>query len=283
MNSEDRSSGDSGTHSWIDKISRIFQTAPKTRKDINEILEQAREDHILDTDELSIIEGAMEVTDIQVRDVMVSRSQMVVIHADEKPEEFLPAMIESGHSRFPVVGENLDDILGLVHAKDLLQIILQDDDTEFDISRFLRPVTQVPESKRLYRLLRDFRATRNHMAIVLDEYGSVSGLITIEDVLEEIVGDIEDEFDVDEDANIRKISNREYLVRAHTTIEDFNKTFNTEFDDSDYDTIAGLITQQIGHVAQTNEVVSIDRFEFKVVNADSRRLHLLRLSVTDPT
>ena len=281
MNSEERPANDSGNRSWIDKITKIFSPTPKTRKDLNDMLEQAKEDKILDDDELTLIEGAMEVTDIQVRDVMVSRSQMTVIQSDETPEEFLPELIKSGHSRFPVVGNTNDDILGVLHAKDLLPLVVEKDNADFDISKYLRPVIHVPESKRLNKLLNDFRTTRNHMALVIDEYGGISGLITIEDVLEEIVGEIEDEFDVEEDASIKKLSDTDYIIKAQTTIEDFNEEFNAELDESNYDTIAGLVTQQFGHVPQRNETVTIDRFTFKVLHADNRRLHLLRLIIIE--
>ena len=281
MNSEDRPANDSGSRSWIEKISKIFNSSPKTRQDINDILEKAKEDKILDIDELAIIEGAMEVNDIKVRDVMVPRSQMTVIQANQTPEEFLPAVIKSGHSRFPVAGETNDDVIGVLHAKDLLPLVIEKDNSNFDISKYLRPVHHVPESKRLSKLLNDFRTTRNHMALVINEYGGISGLITIEDVLEEIVGEIEDEFDVEEDASIKKLSDNDYIIKALTTIEDFNEEFNSNLDESTYDTIAGLVTQQFGHVPQRNETVTIDRFTFKVLHADSRRLHLLRLLIAE--
>lgn len=281
MNSEDRTSTDSGSLSWVEKMSKIFSSTPKTRKDINDILTQARANKILDEDELTIIEGALEVTDIQVRDVMVPRSKMIVIQADQTPEQFLPIVIKSGHSRFPVVGDTNDDVLGILHAKDLLPMVTQSDNNDFDISKYLRPARHVPESKRLNKLLNDFRSTRNHMALVIDEYGGISGLITIEDVLEEIVGEIEDEFDVAEDTSIKKLSDNDYIVKAQTTIEDFNEEFDADLDESNYDTIAGLVTHQLGHVPQRNETVAIDRFIFKVLHADNRRIHLLRLFISE--
>lgn len=281
MNSEERPSNDSGANFWIEKISKIFNSTPKTRKDINDMLEQAKEDKILDDDEWTLIEGAMEVTDIQVRDVMIPRTKMTVIQADQTPEEFLPDVIKSGHSRFPVVGETNDDVLGVLHAKDLLPLVVQKDNDDFDISKYLRPVNHVPESKRLNKLLNDFRTNRNHMALVIDEYGGISGLITIEDVLEEIVGEIEDEFDVEEDASIKKLSDNDYIIKAQTTIEDFNEEFNADLDESTYDTIAGLVTHQLGHVPQRNEAIAIDQFTFKVLHSDNRRIHLLRLLIAE--
>lgn len=279
MNSEDRSTIDPGDRSWIEKITKIFSPAPKTREDVNDLLEQALENQLLDGDEFTIIEGAMEVTDLQVREVMVARSKMIVVNADETPEQFLPKIIKSGHSRFPVVGETNDDIIGILHAKDLLPLVVDKSGKDFDISNYLRPLHKVPESKRLNKLLKDFRNTRNHMAIVLDEYGSISGLITIEDVLEEIVGEIEDEFDVAEDATIRKLADNDFIIKALTTIEDFNENFDAKLDDTDFDTIGGLVAQRVGHVPQRNETVEIDNFCFKVLHADSRRIHLLRLFI----
>lgn len=278
---EGRSPTDSGEPSWIEKISRLFSTAPKTREDINQFLLFAKEHLLLDDDEFTIIQGAMDVTDIQVREVMVPRSKMIVINASDSPEEFLPDVIKSGHSRFPLMGEDNDDVLGILHAKDLLQLILEKNTSAFDISKYIRPVHKVPESKRLNKLLNDFRTTRNHMAIVIDEYGGISGLITIEDVLEEIVGEIEDEFDVDEDASIKKIADNDYLIKGHTTIEDFNHEFSSALDESEFDTIAGLITQQFGHIPQRNETVDIGEFTFKILHADKRRIHLIRLYIAE--
>lgn len=279
MSSEERSTSDPDDRSWIGKITQLFHSAPKTRKEISAILKLARDSNLLDDDEFAAIEGAMEVNDIQVREVMVPRNQMIVVDIDQTPEQFLPHIIESGHSRFPVVGESSDDVIGILHAKDLLPLLLDKNNSHFDISRYLRPVHKVPESKRLNKLMKEFRETRNHMAIVFNEYGGVAGLITIEDVLEEIVGEIEDEFDVEEDKQIKQLSEQDYIIKAQTTIEDFNDTFNAELDDSDFDTIGGLVTQRFGHVPQRGETVTLDRFTFKVLHADNRRLHLLRLLV----
>ena len=280
MNTDGSPSIDPDDISWIDKLQKLFTKSPKTREDINEILEQAKEDQLLDGDELELIEGAMEVGDMQVREVMIPRSNMITVSVDEKPEQFLPTVIKSGHSRFPIIGETNDDILGILHAKDLLPLILEDNE-EFDISKYIREVHQVPESKRLSKLLNDFRTTRSHMALVIDEYGGISGLITIEDVLEEIVGEIEDEFDTEEDAPIKKLGENDYIINALIPIEDFNTEFDCKLDDRDFDTIAGLVTHQLGHVPQRNEQVEIDKFTFRVVHSDKRRIHLLRLFVTE--
>ena len=278
MNSEDRSDNDPGdSRSWIDKISDIFSSTPRTREEVNALLEMARENKLLGSDEFNIIEGAMEVSELQVSDVMVPRSQMVMVSGEHTPEEFLSDVIKSGHSRFPVFGETQTDILGILHAKDLLPIIIDTSNKAFELSNYLRPVHKVPETKRLNKMLKSFRETRNHMAIVIDEYGNVSGLITIEDVLEEIVGEIEDEFDVEQDAPIKQIGDGDYIIKAHLTIEDFNEHFEATLDDSDFDTIAGIVTHQFGHIPQRNETVELNGFTFKVLQADNRRMHLLRL------
>ena len=210
---------------------------------------------------------------------MIPRSQMVVVEADQTPKEFLPIIISSAHSRFPVIGDNPDDILGVLLAKDLLSLILDDNNLEsFDIKQHVRKATFIPESKRLNVLLKEFRATRNHMAIVVDEYGGVSGVITIEDVLEQIVGQIEDEHDVEDDeGNIKPFDDNGYIVKALTPIEDFNEFFDIGMPDDDFDTIGGLVTQKFGHLPRKDETVEIDAFTFKVLSADNRRIRLLQV------
>ncbi len=277
--SDDRTANIVDDRSWISKISQLFNSTPKTRNDISAILKLARDNKLLDDDEYAAIEGAMEVHDIQVDDVMIPRNQMVIISVNETPEQFLPRIIESGHSRFPVAGEDSDDILGILHTKDLLPLVLQKDIDSFDITRFLRSPLKVPESKRLNRLMDDFRSSQNHMAIVFDEYGAVSGLVTIEDVLEEIVGEIEDEFDVEDGNDIKQLSSNDYIIKAQTLIEDFNDELNANLDDSDVDTIGGLVGYQLGHIPQRGESITIDNFTFKVLHADSRKVHLLRLLI----
>lgn len=277
--SDDRTTNITDDRSWISKISQLFNSTPKTRNDISAILKLARDNKLLDDDEYAAIEGAMEVHDIKVQDVMIPRNQMVVISVNETPEQFLPRIIESGHSRFPVAGEDSDDILGILHTKDLLPLVLQADNSSFDITRFLRTPLKVPESKRLNRLMDDFRSSHNHMAIVFDEYGAVSGLVTIEDVLEEIVGEIEDEFDVEDGNDIKKLSNNDYIVKAQTLIEDFNEELHTNLDDNDVDTIGGLVGHLLGHIPQRGESITIDNLTFKVLHADSRKVHLLRLLI----
>ena len=277
--SEDRT--EHGTQkNWLGKITQAFSDEPKTREDLLADLKDAADDNILDQEAYSIIEGAMQVSDQQVRDVMIPRSQMVVVEADQTPKEFLPIIISSAHSRFPVIGENPDDLLGILLAKDLLPLILDDDGLEnFDITQHLRKPTIIPESKRLNILLKEFRANRNHMAMVVDEYAGVAGLITIEDVLEQIVGEIEDEHDSEDDeSNIKPFDENGYIVKALTPIEDFNEYFDIGLPDDDFDTIGGLVTQKFGHLPHKDEVVSIDEFTFKVLSAENRRIRLLQVT-----
>jgi len=214
---------------------------------------------------------------MQARDIMIPRTQMVVIKAESSLEDILPHIVRTAHSRYPVVGDSLDDIYGILLVKDLLPQILNKGQSEFDIRELLRPTVVVPESKRLNVLLREFRENRNHMAIVIDEYGGVAGLVTIEDVLEEIVGDIEDETDAEADHFIRRISDDDYFIKALTPIDDFNEYFGTNFSDDDFDTIGGLVIQALGHMPTRNETATIDKFEFQVINADQRKIHSLRM------
>ena len=274
--SEDRSI--SGQKTWLERITQAFAHEPKNRQELLEILREAHQNKLLDNEALAIVEGAIQVADLQVRDIMVPRSQVISIKADQSPREFLPAIIAAAHSRYPVVGESLDEVIGVLLAKDLLPLILKDEHHNFDIKDLLRPATFVPESKRLNVLLREFRANHNHMAIVIDEYGGVAGLVTIEDVLEQIVGDIEDEHDVEEDSYIKPLPSGDFLVKALTPIENFNETFDTEFPDDEFDTVGGLVMNAFGHLPKRNEVTEIGEYRFRVLNADSRRLHLLRLT-----
>ncbi|UTW02972.1 CBS domain-containing protein [Amphritea atlantica] len=281
--SEDRS-GNGTQKSWLGKLTQIFSDEPKTREDLLADLKDATDENVLDQEAFSIIEGAMQVADQQVRDVMIPRSQMVVVEADQTPKEFLPIIISSAHSRFPVIGENPDDILGVLLAKDLLSLILDENNLEnFDIRQHVRKATFIPESKRLNVLLKEFRATRNHMAIVVDEYAGVSGVITIEDVLEQIVGQIEDEHDVEDDeGNIKPFDDNGYIVKALTPIEDFNEFFDIGMPDDEFDTIGGLVTQKFGHLPRKDETVEIDAFTFKVLSADNRRIRLLQVIRSAP-
>ncbi|TWH71473.1 magnesium and cobalt transporter [Azomonas agilis] len=274
--SEDRSSNEH--KSWLERIAQVFTHEPKNRQELLELLREAHDNKLLDGEALSIIEGAIQVADLQVRDIMVPRSQIISIKATDRLRDLLPIIIEAAHSRYPVIGESLDEVIGVLLAKDLLPLLLNDERSEFDLRAMLHPVIFVPESKRLNVLLHDFRANHNHMAIVIDEYGGVAGLVTIEDVLEQIVGDIEDEHDIEEDSCIRQLPSGDYLVRGLTPIEQFNSFFNTEFPDNAFDTVAGLIMSHFGHLPKRNEATELEGFRWRVVNADSRRVHLLRLT-----
>jgi magnesium and cobalt transporter len=274
--SEDRSSN--GQKSWLEKITQAFVHEPKNRQELLELLREAHSNKLLDSEALSIVEGAIQVADLQVRDIMVPRSQMVTIKSVQPPKDFLPAVIDSAHSRYPVMGENHDEVLGVLLAKDLLPLILQGSTDGFNVKDMLRPATFVPESKRLNVLLREFRANHNHMAIVIDEYGGVAGLVTIEDVLEQIVGDIEDEHDVEEDSYIKPLPSGDFLVKALTPIENFNESFDSDFSDDEFDTIGGLVMSAFGHLPKRNETTEIGNYRFRILNADSRRIHLLRLT-----
>jgi magnesium and cobalt transporter len=257
----------------LERIGAILMREPEDREQLVELLRSAYERNLLDADALTMIEGVLQVSELQARDIMVPRAQMDVIHAAHKPEEFLPELIESGHSRFPVIGDSKDDVVGILLAKDLLRYFAGQ---EFDLRDMLRPAVFIPESKRLNVLLRDFRRNRNHMAIVVDEYGGVAGLVTIEDVLEQIVGEIEDEYDWDEsEANILLDRNGLYRVKAQTEIAAFNDTFGTRFGDEEYDTVGGLVLSQFGRLPKRGEEVQLEGLRFRVLRADSRRLHTL--------
>jgi hemolysin (HlyC) family protein len=275
--SDDKPGNDAGEKSWINKIAVLFSSEPRNRGDLEDVLALAAENEVIDEDARSIMQGAMQVSDMQARDIMIPRTQMVYIKAESTLEEILPQIVRSAHSRYPVVGDSLDEIYGILLAKDLLPQILCKDQSEFNIKELLRTTVVVPESKRLNVLLREFRENRNHMAIVIDEYGGVAGLVTIEDVLEEIVGEIEDETDAEVDHFIRKISDDDFFVKALTPIEDFNEYFHTQLSDEEFDTIGGLVIQAFGHMPTRNETTTIDKFEFQVINADQRKIHSLRM------
>lgn len=273
---------DTSDRSWLEKLAQAFSGEPKTRGDLLEILKVAEQNKIIDSEAQSIIEGALEVSVQQAREVMIPRPQMVVLKSDYTPKQVFAKVIQGGHSRFPVIGENNDEVLGILLAKDLLPLALKDNLDDFDLLSLLRPATCVPESKRLNVLLKEFRERRNHMAIVIDEYGGVSGLITIEDVLEEIVGEIEDEHDATTDEPIKNIKDNEYIIKALTEIEDFNDYFNTRLSTEEFDTMGGFVANHFGHVPKRNETIEIEHFTFKVLTADKRRAHLFRMSVNDP-
>ena len=279
--SEDQSSNGSGKKTWVEKIGAAFSNQPRDREQLLEFLNEACEHGILDADALAMMEGALEVSETQVRDAMIPRSQMVVVHNDAALEEFLPGILECGHSRFPVIGEDKDEVVGILMAKDLLPHLASGGE-DFDLADALRPAVVIPESKRLNVLLRDFRVSRNHMAIVVDEYGGVSGLITIEDVLDEIVGEIDDEYDEEEEAPILRIGENRYQVQALTPIDDLNEQFGSALSDDDYGTVGGLLLAEFGRVPEYDDVVVLaDKFEFRVIKADSRRIITLEMNVLE--
>ncbi len=265
---------DAPKRSLLERLSSMLLREPEDRDQLVELLHAAFEKNLLDADALSMIEGVMQVSETQARDVMIPRSQMDMIDVAEEPDSFIPFVIETAHSRFPVYENSKDNVIGILLAKDLLRYYANAD--EFDVRDMLRPAVFVPESKRLNILLRDFRANRNHIAIVVDEYGGVAGLVTIEDVLEQIVGDIEDEYDFDEtEDNILPDKAGKFRVKAVTDIEDFNETFGSKFSNEDFDTVGGLVLSKFGRLPKRGDHVSFDGFKFVVVRSDSRKIHSL--------
>ncbi len=262
----------------LKRLGSLFNDEPADTAELQEMLEGAAERELIDQEALNIIFGALHVAEMHVRDIMIPRKQMVAICAADKPAQMLETIIDSKHSRYPVYGDDLDEIKGILHAKDLLPLCLEADLSSFDIKDCIRPATIVPESKRLNVLLQEFRANRNHMAVVVDEYGQVSGAVTIEDVLEQIVGEIEDEHDVDDDGFVKQLDEHTFTVKATTTIEDFNEHFEVSYADDEFDTIGGVVLKAFGHVPERGERVAIGELEFSVLNADSRRLRLLQVT-----
>ena len=272
--------GGRSTRSWLGRFARALSGEPDEPRDraaLVGLLHDAERRNVLGPDALAMIEGALAVGDMQVRDIMVPRAQMVVVEAGKLPEEFVGAVVESGHSRFPVIADSRDEVEGVLLAKDLLAYFARNGGDRFDLDDVMRPAVHIPESKRLNVLLREFRTSRNHMAIVVDEYGGVSGLVTIEDVLEQIVGEIDDEHDTGDEGLIGAHPDGEFTVKAHTPIEDFNEYFGSAFDDEESDTVGGLVVRAFAHLPSRLEQVTLDGFRFTVVRADKRRVHLLRV------
>ena len=259
--------------SWFERLSTLLLREPEDREQLVELLHSSYERNLLDADALAMIEGVLQVSEMQVRDVMIPRAQMDVVDIADAPEKFIPYVIETAHSRFPVIDKNKDNVIGILLAKDLLRY---NAGQEFNVRGMLRPVVFIPESKRLNVLLKEFRSNRNHMAIVVNEYGGVAGLVTIEDVLEQIVGEIEDEYDYDEqEDNIIRVPDGRFRVKAQAEIADFNAAMGTEFSDEDYDTVGGLVVSKFGHMPKRGEHVAFDGLKFSVLRADSRRLYSL--------
>lgn len=277
---EDQSttSSDQEKKSWLERLSNAFSGEPKNRQDLYEILKEAHKNDIIDSDALHMIKGALKVSHMQVRQVMIPRAQMTVIPNDADLESILSIIVESGHSRFPVVGEDKDEIEGILLAKDLVKFFT-DADKDFDLTIFLREPVVVPESKKVNILLNEFRTSRNHMAIIIDEYGGVSGLVTIEDLLEEIVGEIDDETDEEEDPLIQQISEKQYKINALLPIEEFNEFFESDFSNEEFDTIGGMIVNSEGRLPDISEEIIFNKFSFKVLSCDNRRLEQLELTM----
>jgi magnesium and cobalt transporter len=262
--------------SVFDRLSAFLMREPEDREQLIRLLHSSYDRNLLDADALAMIEGVLQVSEMQARDIMIPRSQMDVIDISESPDQFIPGVIQTAHSRFPVIGENKDNVIGILLAKDLLRYYAGEE--EFNVRDMLRPAVFIPESKPLNVLLKEFRSSRNHIAIVVDEYGGVAGLLTIEDVLEQIVGDIEDEYDID-DVNEKIIEERggQFRVKALTEISDFNDRFGTHYSDEEFDTIGGLVLKRFGRIPKRGEQISFDNLSFKVLRADSRRMHLLQV------
>ncbi|SOB78399.1 magnesium and cobalt transporter [Marinobacter sp. LV10R510-11A] len=277
--SDDQSSRSQGSNkSWLERISHAFSSGPECIEDVLEILRDAESQAIIDVDAMSIIEGAMQVVDMRVDEIMIPRSQMVTVRASQDPKEYLDEIIASAHSRFPVIGDSQDDVVGILLAKDLLPLALDDDMDWSHVRELLRPPTFVPESKRLNQLLKQFKENRNHMAIVVDEYGGTAGLVTIEDVLEQIVGEIEDEHDFDEETYIKTRGDGSYAVKAVTPIDDFNEFFNTGLDEEGFDTIGGVVLKEFGHLPRRGEAIELGGLCFTIANADNRVIRLLQVT-----
>jgi len=276
--SDDQSSIDPRPKSWIGKLTQVFSDEPTDTKGLLELLRNAQQDQVMDADALGIIEGALQVANMQVRDVMIPRSQVVTVEAKLSFSEIMELVVKASHSRFPVIGESVDSVIGILLAKDLLPLAIKSNFDRFDIKDIIRPATFVPESKRLNVLLKEFRETRNHMAIVIDEYGSVCGAVTIEDVLEQIVGEIEDEHDVDEESYIKKFDEENHIVKARTPMDEFDEYFKTNFSDQEFTTVGGLVLQQFGHIPERGESVAIDPYQFTILNADSRQIKLIKVT-----
>ncbi len=273
------SSNGSANKSFLHKVMQVLTPEPKNKDQLVDVLNEAQDRDLINLETKEMIQGVLDVSEMRVRDIMIPRSQMVTIDINQNREEFLPIILESGHSRFPVVNEDIDHVNGILLAKDLLGFGFNSQDDNFCLNDIIRPAIIVPESKKVEPLLKEFRSNRYHMAIVVDEYGGVSGLITIEDILEQIVGEIEDETDDEIEEEIKHLAGNVYLVKALTELGDFNEYFNCSFDENNADTIGGIVLHQFNHMPQKGELLTLGNFEFKVLVADSRRIQTLQVSV----
>lgn len=282
---EDRSSRQQGQtnrddkngRTWFSRLTHLLQTEPKDREELVDILREAYGNELIDVDAYGMLEGVLQVSEMQVRDIMIPRSQMTVLEREMSMQEVLPIVVDSAHSRYPVVGENRDEVIGILLAKDLLPYFQLGNEDKFNLRDILRAAVFIPESKRLNVLLKEFRASRNHIAIVVDEYGGVAGMVTIEDVLEQIVGEIEDEHDFEDDIYIMEHTAEKATVKAITPIDEFNEHFSTDFRDDEFDTIGGLIVHSLGHLPKRGEKAHLGGYEFKILRADARRVHLIQV------
>jgi len=277
---DDTSDSSSGQRSWLDRLSLALLGEPRNRQELVSLLREAQLRNLLDADALAMIEGVLEVAETRVRDVMVPRPQMKVVRLTWPMEKLLSRVLESGHSRFPVIDDDRDDVIGILIVKDLLRYFAEGGNT-LQLKDILRPAKFIPESKRLNTLLKEFRSTRIHMAVVVDEYGGVAGLVTIEDVLEQIVGEIDDEHDDEEEEFIRRVEGNRYTVKALTPVDDFNEFFDASLDDDRADTVGGIVISEFGRLPKRGESVDLGRYHFRVVRADNRRVHLLELQLLD--
>jgi magnesium and cobalt transporter len=278
----DKGAAAKATGRWRSRLTRTLAAGLTSRAQLIEMLGEAQLRGVLDAEAFAMLEGVLAVADLQVRDIMVPRPQMICVRHDDGLDRILPLVIESGHSRFPVLADDRDDVVGVLLAKDLLRLYASGAAPRFSMREYLRPTAFVPESKRLNVLLREFRGNRSHMAMVIDEYGGVAGLVTIEDVIEQIVGDIDDEFDIEEDQDIRRENERQFAVRGATRIEEFNSFFNVRLPHEEFDTIAGLVLKHFGRMPRRGEAISIDELEFRVVRADRRHIDTLRVTLPVP-
>ncbi len=277
---DDQAGIDPERRSWIDKIAQVFSDEPTDTRSLLELLRNAEQDDLLDADALGIIEGALQVSSMQVRDIMIPRSQAVIVSTSMPVREAVEMVAGASHSRFPVIGEQVDNIIGVLLAKDLLPLCLGGMPENFNLRKIVRPATFVPESQPLNTLLKAFRESRNHMAIVVDDYGSVSGLVTIEDVLEQIVGEIQDETDIEDDSYIKRFDDRNHIVKALTPISDFNEHFATELDEREFNSIGGILLRQFGHIPERGETTRIGPYLVSVVHADNRQIKLVKVTLT---
>ncbi|RKZ36815.1 MAG: magnesium/cobalt efflux protein [Gammaproteobacteria bacterium] len=264
--------------SWFERVKQVLSSKPQDKRQLITLLRDAQQRNLFSTETLDMIEGALKVSEKHVRDVMIPRAQMVVLELHAPPDQLVKTIVESGHSRFPVIGENRDDVQGIFLAKDLLDYYASEKSENFNMRDVMRPPVFIPESKRLNVLLREFRTSRNHMAVIVDEYSGVAGLITIEDVIEEIVGEIDDEYDIDDQVFIKPAHDGFYTVLALTPMAEFNEYFKSDLSDEGFDTISGLLLQAFGHLPKRGEKIELGGFHFEVIRANARRIQLLRTS-----